>query len=104
MLSISTSAASVLLEDKQDDQSKKQLLIDLSTCIENQSVDPKNRRNKQLQRFVRNLRFKKFCFVESAMRLVENALFLGNDWHQPLCVFRAGDSVRMLTVHDITTY
>lgn len=64
----------------------------------------KNRRNKQLQRFLRNIRYEQFCFVESAMRLVENALFLGNNWHEPLCIYRAGATVKMLTGDDVTAY
>ena len=64
----------------------------------------KNRQNGQLQRCQRNRRHPKFCFVESAMALVDNALYLGQNWTDPLCVYREGLTTKMLTGHDVTTY
>ena len=64
----------------------------------------KNRQNMQLQRFKRNRQRPRFCFVRSAIHLVENALYLGQDWSQPLCVYRIGQSTRMLTGNDVTEY
>ena len=64
----------------------------------------KNRQNGQLQRCQRNRRYRKFCFVESAIALVDNAIFLGQDWTDPLCVYREGLTTKMLTGHDVTNY
>ena len=64
----------------------------------------KNWQNGQLQRCQRNRRYRKFCFVESAMALVDNALYLGQGWADPLCVYREGLTTKMLTGQDVTTY
>ena len=64
----------------------------------------KNRQNRQLQWFNRNRRHPRFCFVASAFHLVENALFLGQGWDEPLCVYRAGDTTKMLTGRQMTEY
>ena len=64
----------------------------------------KNRQNNQLQRFKRNRQQTRFCFVRSAIHMVENALYLGQAWDQPLCVYQVGHSIILLTGADVTEY
>ena len=64
----------------------------------------KNRQNNQLQRFKRNRQQTRFCFVNSAIHMVENALYLGQAWDKPICVYKMGQSTRLLTGADVTEY
>lgn len=64
----------------------------------------KNRQNRQLQWYNRNRSYPRFCFVNSAFHLVDNALYLGQAWDEPLCVYKAGDVTKMLTGLQMTEY